>query len=74
LFFNGDDWDVLKEEVKTYLMAQSAHLDTTIILFICVSIVYPSLTRLLIYDIAVQDGEDTALTLGFWVEGKKYIS
>jgi hypothetical protein len=29
-FFSGDDWDVLEEEAKTYLMTQSSHLDLTI--------------------------------------------
>jgi hypothetical protein len=28
LFFNGDDWYTLKEETKTYLMAQSSPPDS----------------------------------------------
>jgi hypothetical protein len=38
-FFSRDDYNILKEEVKTYLMAQSLPLDLTIIFFICASIV-----------------------------------
>jgi hypothetical protein len=30
-FFSGDDWGILKEEVKTYQMAQSSLLNSTIV-------------------------------------------
>jgi hypothetical protein len=30
LFFSGDDRDILKEEVTTYIMAQSSPLNSTI--------------------------------------------
>jgi hypothetical protein len=30
-FFSGDDWDVPKEEVKTYLMEHSSPLNLTIL-------------------------------------------
>jgi hypothetical protein len=38
-YFSRDDWDILKEKVKTYLMAQSSALNSTFFFF-CASIVY----------------------------------
>jgi hypothetical protein len=39
-FFSGDDWNIVKQEVNTYLMTQSLPLNLMIFFFICTSVVH----------------------------------